>query len=59
MRGLRYSLLWSKDLDLRHGRFGNLVYVPLPTADERASILKAMGKKKPVDPVLTWMPLRG
>ncbi|CAN6821151.1 unnamed protein product [Brassica oleracea] len=35
---------------LRHGRFGNLVYVPLPNADERASILKAIGKKKPVDP---------
>ncbi|KAF8112740.1 hypothetical protein N665_0062s0084 [Sinapis alba] len=35
---------------LRPGRFGNLVYVPLPTADERASILKAIGKKKPIDP---------
>ncbi|KAJ4897008.1 Cell division control protein 48-like protein C [Raphanus sativus] len=35
---------------LRPGRFGNRVYVPLPTADERASILKAIGKKKPIDP---------
>ncbi|CAH2055381.1 unnamed protein product [Thlaspi arvense] len=35
---------------LRPGRFGNLVYVPLPNADERASILKAIAKKKPIDP---------
>ncbi|KAL0885275.1 hypothetical protein Bca101_009257 [Brassica carinata] len=35
---------------LRPGRFGNLVYVPLPTADERASILKAIAKRKPLDP---------
>ncbi|CAA7038707.1 unnamed protein product [Microthlaspi erraticum] len=35
---------------LRPGRFGNLVYVPLPTADERASILQAIAKKKPIDP---------
>ncbi|CAN8321725.1 unnamed protein product [Cochlearia groenlandica] len=34
---------------LRPGRFGNLVYVPLPNADERASILKAIAKKKPID----------
>lgn len=29
---------------------GNLVYVPLPNADERASIIKAIAKKKPIDP---------
>ncbi|XP_010496287.1 PREDICTED: cell division control protein 48 homolog C-like [Camelina sativa] len=35
---------------LRPGRFGNLLYVPLPNADQRASILKAIARKKPVDP---------
>ncbi|ESQ45737.1 hypothetical protein EUTSA_v10010134mg [Eutrema salsugineum] len=35
---------------LRPGRFGNIVYVPLPDADGRASILKANAKKKPIDP---------
>jgi ribosome biogenesis ATPase len=35
---------------LRPGRFGNLLYVPLPNADERASILKAIARKKPIDP---------
>ncbi|KFK37626.1 hypothetical protein AALP_AA3G007600 [Arabis alpina] len=35
---------------LRPGRLGNLVYVPLPNADERASIIKAIAKKKPIDP---------
>ncbi|KAL0897893.1 hypothetical protein Bca101_081854 [Brassica carinata] len=35
---------------LRPGRFGNLVYVPLPNADERASILKSIAKKSPIDP---------
>ncbi|KAL1221344.1 Cell division control protein-like protein [Cardamine amara subsp. amara] len=34
---------------LRPGRFGNLLYVPLPNADERASILKAIARKKPID----------
>ncbi|EOA36415.1 hypothetical protein CARUB_v10010913mg [Capsella rubella] len=34
---------------LRPGRFGNLLYVPLPSADERASILKAIARKKPID----------
>ena len=35
---------------LRPGRFGNLVYVPLPNADERVSILKSIAKKRPIDP---------
>ncbi|CAH8385717.1 unnamed protein product [Eruca vesicaria subsp. sativa] len=35
---------------MRPGRFGNLVYVPLPNADERVSILKSIAKKKPLDP---------
>ncbi|KAG7597259.1 AAA+ ATPase domain [Arabidopsis suecica] len=35
---------------LRPGRFGNLLYVPLPNAEERASILKAIARKKPIDP---------
>ncbi|KAI0525057.1 hypothetical protein KFK09_004447 [Dendrobium nobile] len=35
---------------LRPGRFGRLFYVPLPSADERALILKALCRKKPVSP---------
>ncbi|KAF8091466.1 hypothetical protein N665_0445s0051 [Sinapis alba] len=35
---------------LRPGRFGNLVYVPLPSADERVLILKSIAKKRPIDP---------
>ncbi|KAJ0260449.1 AAA ATPase [Hirschfeldia incana] len=35
---------------LRPGRFGNHVYVPLPNADERVSILKSIAKKSPIDP---------
>ena len=35
---------------LRPGRFGKLLYVPLPTPDERGLILKALARKKPVDP---------
>lgn len=34
---------------LRPGRFGKLLYVPLPSADERILILKALARKKPVD----------
>uniref|UniRef100_A0A803Q1X4 AAA+ ATPase domain-containing protein n=1 Tax=Cannabis sativa TaxID=3483 RepID=A0A803Q1X4_CANSA len=34
---------------LRPGRFGKLLYVPLPSPDERGSILKALARKKPVD----------
>ncbi|PKA49337.1 Cell division control protein 48 like C [Apostasia shenzhenica] len=33
---------------LRPGRFGKLFYVPLPSAEERRSILKALARKKPV-----------
>ena len=35
---------------LRPGRFGNLVYVPLPNADDRVSILKSIANKRPLDP---------
>ncbi|KAK8937187.1 hypothetical protein KSP39_PZI012238 [Platanthera zijinensis] len=35
---------------LRPGRFGKLFYVPLPTVAERGLILKALARKKPVDP---------
>ncbi|KAF7825176.1 cell division control protein 48-like protein C [Senna tora] len=34
---------------LRPGRFGKLLYVPLPNPDERGLILKALARKKPVD----------
>ena len=34
---------------LRPGRFGKLLYVPLPSPDERGLILKALVMKKPVD----------
>ncbi|OIV91537.1 hypothetical protein TanjilG_08949 [Lupinus angustifolius] len=34
---------------LRPGRFGKLLYVPLPSADERVLILKALARKKPID----------
>lgn len=34
---------------LRPGRFGTLLYVPLPSPDERGLILKALGRKKPID----------
>ncbi|KAI3764652.1 hypothetical protein L2E82_14663 [Cichorium intybus] len=34
---------------LRPGRFGKLLYVPLPNADERGLILKALARKKPLD----------
>ncbi|XP_010251848.1 PREDICTED: cell division control protein 48 homolog C [Nelumbo nucifera] len=34
---------------LRPGRFGKLLYVPLPDPDERGLILKALARKKPVD----------
>ncbi|KAK4490798.1 hypothetical protein RD792_001511 [Penstemon davidsonii] len=34
---------------LRPGRFGKLLYVPLPTPDERGMILKALARKKPID----------
>ncbi|GKF83423.1 cell division control protein 48 homolog C, partial [Tanacetum coccineum] len=34
---------------LRPGRFGKLLYVPLPNEDERGMILKALARKKPLD----------
>lgn len=34
---------------LRPGRFGKSIYVPLPDADGRESILKAISRKKPID----------
>ncbi|KAL8517988.1 hypothetical protein ACS0TY_009327 [Phlomoides rotata] len=40
---------------LRPGRFGKLVYVPLPSADERGMILKALVRNKPVDPSVDLM----
>ncbi|OMO56379.1 hypothetical protein CCACVL1_26601 [Corchorus capsularis] len=34
---------------LRPGRFGKLLYVSLPSADERGLILNALARKKPID----------
>ncbi|EXC33011.1 Cell division control protein 48-C-like protein [Morus notabilis] len=34
---------------LRPGRFGKLLYVPLPSPEERGLILKTLARKKPVD----------
>lgn len=34
---------------LRPGRFGKLMYVPLPSPDERGMILKALARNKPID----------
>ncbi|GAB4836167.1 hypothetical protein Ancab_001080 [Ancistrocladus abbreviatus] len=34
---------------LRPGRFGKLLYVPLPNPDERGLILRALGRRKPID----------
>ncbi|KAF8400925.1 hypothetical protein HHK36_014228 [Tetracentron sinense] len=34
---------------LRPGRFGKLLYIPLPSPDERGFILKALARKKPID----------
>ncbi|KAL3538044.1 hypothetical protein ACH5RR_001410 [Cinchona calisaya] len=53
----RYKLLFSsgiclKVMDraiLRRGRSGKLLYVPMPSADERGLILKALARKKPID----------
>ncbi|KAJ7968070.1 cell division control protein 48-like C [Quillaja saponaria] len=38
------------DAVLRPGRFGKHLYVPLPSPVERGLILKALARKKPVDP---------
>ncbi|KAL3516133.1 hypothetical protein ACH5RR_023035 [Cinchona calisaya] len=40
---------------LRPGRFGKLLYVPLPSADERGLILKALTRKKPIDDTVDLM----
>ncbi|XP_027158788.1 cell division control protein 48 homolog C [Coffea eugenioides] len=40
---------------LRPGRFGKLLYVPLPTADERGLILNALARKKPIDATVDLM----
>ncbi|KAK4255891.1 hypothetical protein QN277_008827 [Acacia crassicarpa] len=34
---------------LRPGRLGKLLYVPLPSSNERGLILKALARKKPID----------
>ncbi|KAI9110530.1 hypothetical protein K1719_018396 [Acacia pycnantha] len=34
---------------LRPGRLGKLLYVPLPSSDERGLISKALARKKPID----------
>ncbi|KAJ4840052.1 hypothetical protein Tsubulata_038186 [Turnera subulata] len=35
---------------LRPGRFGELLYVPLPSSEDRGLILKTLARGKPVDP---------
>ncbi|KAL4380655.1 hypothetical protein S245_011973 [Arachis hypogaea] len=37
---------------LRPGRLGKQLYVPLPSTDQRFSILKALTRKEPVDPTV-------
>ncbi|KAL6583025.1 hypothetical protein OROMI_005103 [Orobanche minor] len=37
------------DAVLRPGRFGKLMYVPLPSPEELGMILKAIARKKPID----------
>jgi ribosome biogenesis ATPase len=34
---------------LRPGRFGKILYVPFPGADEQVAITKAHARKKPID----------
>ena len=41
---------------LRPGRFGKLLYVPLPSPDERVLILKALARKKAVDASVNLKP---
>ncbi|KAG8371642.1 hypothetical protein BUALT_Bualt13G0109400 [Buddleja alternifolia] len=40
---------------LRSGRFGNFLYVPLPSPDEQGMILKALARKKPIDAIVDLM----
>ncbi|PIN24446.1 Nuclear AAA ATPase (VCP subfamily) [Handroanthus impetiginosus] len=42
---------------LRPGRFGKLMYLPLPSPDERGMILKALARKKPIDADVDLMAL--
>ncbi|KAG6435433.1 hypothetical protein SASPL_100307 [Salvia splendens] len=42
---------------LRPGRFGKLMYVPLPSPDERGMILKALARNRPVDANVDLMAL--
>lgn len=42
---------------LRPGRFGKLMYVPLPSSNERGLILKALARKKPIDADVDLMAL--
>ncbi|KAF3793025.1 Cell division control 48-like protein C [Nymphaea thermarum] len=35
---------------LRPGRLGKLMFVPLPSSDERTSILKTLSRKRPISP---------
>ncbi|KAL3650021.1 hypothetical protein CASFOL_006424 [Castilleja foliolosa] len=42
---------------LRPGRFGRLMYVPLPSPDERGMILGALARKKPIDADMDLMAL--
>lgn len=42
---------------LRPGRFGQLMYVPLPSPDERGVILKALCRKRPIDANVDLMAL--
>ncbi|XLT89955.1 hypothetical protein HN873_011630 [Arachis hypogaea] len=37
---------------LRPGRLGKQLYVPLPSTDQRFSILKALARKEPLDPTV-------
>ncbi|XP_078158918.1 cell division control protein 48 homolog C-like [Carex rostrata] len=34
---------------LRPGRLGKILYVPLPSADERVAIMKALARERPID----------
>ncbi|KAH9623158.1 hypothetical protein KSS87_011012 [Heliosperma pusillum] len=42
---------------LRPGRFGKLLFVPLPSSDERGLILTALARKKPIDPSVNLLDL--
>lgn len=50
---LKVEILFRPDVmdraALRPGRFGKLIHVPMPTANERELILRALARKKPID----------